>query len=160
MVIGQTVRDMTDLTKDKFPSILALTVVPKELYASLAKIPRNVQDDFSDDYLHAEELVLRKYKLQYPADESHLAQNYHDIEYLRDTIMCDGYIDEGEQFGIMTYDPSLGARTYVPKDGVELDDVVTIWPVEVWAALWAARDQVAFECMSRRNIQYFLKRGY
>jgi hypothetical protein len=49
---------------------------------------------------------------------------------------------------------------YEPKLYVKESDIVTLWPRQVWAAVWAVRDQVEYKSMPCHDMKYFQRTWY
>lgn len=141
-ILGQTVENMINVEKEGV-KLITLNVDPQELFRALKEAVSNDID---------EEEVLKRYSLALPADEHALdPTSFVDA---REQIIRDKRIDTTQQYGLMKNED------YEPKMGVEESDIVTLWPKEIWAALWAARDEVEYKSMLWRDLKYFQRRGY
>jgi hypothetical protein len=141
-IVGQTVENMVNVEREGV-KLITLNVDPNELFRALKQAVSNDID---------EEEVLKRYSLDLPADE-HALDPTSFVE-ARDQIIRDKRIDTTQQYGLMKNED------YKPKMDVKESDIVTLWPREVWAAVWAARDQVEYKSMLCHDMKYFQRRGY
>ena len=140
-IIGQTVANMVNVEREGV-KLITLNVDPNELFHALKETSG----------IDEEEFVLKMYSLDLPADEHTIDPT--SFSEARDQIIRDKCIDVMQQYGLMKNED------YEPKMDVKESDIVTLWPREIWAAVYAARDQVEYKSMRCRDIKYFKRRGY
>lgn len=139
-IIGQTVANMVNVEKEGV-NLITLNIDPNELLHAL-----------KDTSGMNEVEVLKRYSLDCPADEHTLDPTSFSEAF--DRIIRDKRIDVMQQYGMMK------KGDYKPKMDVKESDIVTLWPREIWAAVYAARYGVKYESMLCHRIEYFKGRGY
>jgi len=168
-VITQTIEHLVNRWNDATSILYAqpeiLYVDPKELYDALRVTCDYPPDDLTPsnwERMHValgnEENVLKAYHLNMPAFdcENHpLAAGPVEADRLVQLLSDGLHIDIDEIWGYFDED----AR-YVPRSGTDRLGRVSIWRLEIWAAVFAARKHQTYAEMLTKDMDYFLREGY
>ena len=141
-IIGQTVGNMVNVEREGV-QLMILNVDLDELFCALKAHNFTATDE--DD-------VLKRYSLDLPVSEHTL--DPCDFAKARDKIIRDKRIDTTRQYGF------IKNGDYEPKEGVRENDIIVLWPKEIWAVVIGARKGVDYKRMMRHTLKYFRERGH
>ena len=127
-------------------------VDPEKLYDELYPLydEQEVKRWGLSETLNREEKVLKKFSLDNPVDEANWDPS--DLRLLRLEVLAFGRLDETGQYG------RIRDTEFEPV--TSKDVFVTCWTQEIWAALFAAREQVPLKEMMHHEIEWFRAKGY
>lgn len=157
-VISQPIRDLVHNVPCKDRTVHVLHVDPNELYLKLVAV------HYPEVSITEEDNVLKSYRLDMPAfdqckHENHPLAHCPEVcvnkqsSFLMTMIRNGLHLDMDEVYG------NFENEQYVLKPGVDICSMLTIWPNEIWAAVFAARSGKGYDECLKFDISYFLKEG-